>query len=738
MLKSGPAAVLLSNPELRTIALAVLEERGYGACAVDREGAIASIRAGNLALVEFGPGGVGHSEVLAAHQAGLLGLSSPILAAVDPADAAAAGAALAAGATMLVPVPFDRVALAMHLSVSESWAGQCTRFGRLLEQLPNRIMVFDADGRLAFVNRSGPTGPVDELMTASSVAELPRELRDAVEQAAARARETGEPSDQEVQASGVWFLLRVVPLAPGEPDSGFALVTMDITQHRRAEAELRASNASATALLDALPDMMFRLSAAGVYLDAHAERADMLAVPPDQIIGRSVRDIFGARSGARAEELIGRALSTGEVQRYEFRIDKPDGMREYEARMVAIASDEVVAIVRDVTETKLLQARLAVADRMAALGTLSAGVAHEINNPLTYILIGIESVLKELRRCGPGEPIGERFEVLTNRLDGAMEGARRVRRIVSDLRTFGQADEQEERLIDPRVVLDAAAAMVDSHIRYRARLVRDYQEVPQIIGNHDRLVQVFVNLLLNAAQSVDEREASRNVIRLGTRTDDDGRVAIEVEDSGEGIAVEDLGRIFDPFFTTKPVGEGTGLGLWVCHSIVTGHGGSISVHSRRGEGTTFRVLLPGASRVVESDVEKDVQELLALASGRILIIDDDTQVAHSLAILFEGCDITVLNSGHEAVKQLASGASYDWIFCDLMMPDLSGMDVYEQASQAGLGLESRFVFMTGGIFTPRARDFVARVPNPCLSKPFHPRQVVAALRQAGPARPRGR
>ncbi len=738
MLKSGPAAVLLSNPELRTIALAVLEERGYGACAVDRDGAIASIRAGNLALVEFGPEGVGHSEVLGAHQAGLFGLSNPILAAVDPADAVAGEAALAAGATMLVPVPFDRAALAMHLCVAESWAGKCTRFRRLLEQLPNRIMVFEAGGRLAFVNRAAPTGPADELMTASSVRELTSELRDAVEEAAARAIETGEPSDQEVQASGVCLLLRAVPLARGEPDAGFALVANDITQHRRTEAELRASSSKTTAVLEALPDIVFRLSADGVYLEVHAERADMLSMPRDQLLGRSVAELFGAEAGAKTQAVIDRALSSGEMQRIEYSMDTPLGSRVFEARIVGIGGGELIAIVRDVTETKLLQARLAVADRMAALGTLSAGVAHEINNPLTYILIGIESVLRELRRRGPSEPIGERLDVLTERLEGAMEGGRRVRRIVSDLRTFGRADEHEEGLIDPRVVLDAAAATVDSHIRYRARLVRDYQEVPQVIGNHDRLVQVFVNLLLNAAQAMDEREAGRNVIRLGTCTDDDGRVAIEVEDSGAGIAVEDLGHIFDPFFTTKTVGEGTGLGLWVCHSIVTGHGGSISVHSRQGEGTTFRVLLPGASRVVESDVENDVQELLALASGRILIIDDDAQVAHSLAILFEGCDITVLNSGRDALKQLASGGGYDWIFCDLMMPGLSGMDVYEQASQAGLGLESRFVFMTGGIFTPRARDFVARVPNPCLSKPFHPRQVVAALRGAGPAGPRGR
>ncbi len=737
MVKSRPAAVLLRDLELRTIALEVLADRGYRVSAVDRDGALVAVRAGNLAVLEFGPDGVEHSGLLAAHQARLLGLSHPILAAVDPHEVRACGAALAAGATMLVPIPFDHAALAAHITAAERWAEECTRFARMLEQLPSRIMLFDGGGRLVFVNRDQPNGPVDELLTGASLEELPRELRDAVESAAARARDSGAPSDREVQASGIWFLLRVVPLAPGEPAAGFALVAMDITEHRRVEMELRASNAKATALLDALPDMVFRLSADGVFVDVRAERADMLVAPRDQIVGRSVGEIFGAEKAEISEALIKKALATGEMQRVEYRLDFPNGKREYEARIVASGSDEVVAIVRDMTDAKLMQARLALADRLAALGTLSAGVAHEINNPLTYILIGIESVLKEIRRRGPDEPLGARLDVLVERLQGSMEGARRVRRIVSDLRTFGRADEERERLIDPRAVLDSAASMVDSAIRYRARLLRDYHEVPQILGNHDRLVQVFVNLLLNAAQAVGEGETSRNFIRIATRTDPEGRAVIEVTDSGEGIPVADLGQIFDPFFTTKPVGEGTGLGLWVCHSIVTGHGGSISVDSHRGEGTTFRVVLPAGVPLAEAEGDDD-DVLGSLPSGSILIIDDDEQVAHSLAILFEGSDITVLTSGHEAVRRLKAGARFDWIFCDLMMPDLSGMDVYEQAHHAGLGIESRFVFMTGGIFTPRARDFVARVPNPCLSKPFHPRQVVAALRVAAPAETRRR
>jgi signal transduction histidine kinase/ActR/RegA family two-component response regulator len=731
------AVVVLSDHRLRSIAMTALGERGYEVLSVAPDQALSSVRAADLALMELGDRGLRPSDLLVPREARLMSLGKPVLVVVDPAHGAEVGAALAAGATGLVAAPFDAARLHVHLAHAEAWAAECSSFQRVIEQLPNRIMVFDKDGRLVFVNVPEGRGALSELLAVAHVDQLSPALRDAVMETVSRSRESGAPCDHEVEVPGAWCRLRVVPLA----GDGFALVAMDITEHRRAEAELRASITKATALVDALPDMVFRISAEGVYLDFRAERVELLAVPPNQIIGRSLRELHGLELAENIQGAMKRALATGEMQRFEYQLETTIGTREFEARILASGSNEVVSIVRDMTETKLLQARLGLAERLAALGTLSAGVAHEINNPLTYILIGIESVLKELRRRRPDEPIGDRLNVLIERLHGAMEGARRVRRIVSDLRTFARADEEEERLIDPRVVLDAAAAMVDSHIRYRARLLRDYKEVPPILGNHDRLVQVFVNLLLNAAQAVHEGQARRNFIRLATRTDSEGRVVIEVEDSGEGIPSTDLGQIFDPFFTTKPIGEGTGLGLWVCHSIVTGHGGSITVDSGLGEGTTFRVVLPAASQPIESDGDRDEDDLLVPLHGRILIIDDDEQVAHSLAILFEGSDLTVVSSGREALDRLATGAEFDWIFCDLMMPDLSGMDVYEEVRRGGSGLERRFVFMTGGIFTPRARDFVAGVPNPCLSKPFHPRQVVAVLRQAapgmGPRRPPG-
>ncbi|HWM84511.1 MAG TPA: ATP-binding protein, partial [Kofleriaceae bacterium] len=522
---------------------------------------------------------------------------------------------------------------------------------------------------------------------------------------------------------------------------GVALVASDVTQQRRMEEEMRASVVKADALLDVLPDMMFRVKSDGVVLDFQPVWAEKLAAP-ERIVGRRVIDVLPPDIAAQTLEALALVLDSGRSQRFEFPLSTPTGEHEYEARLSSAGSDEVVAIVRDITEAKRLQAQLALADRLAALGTLAAGVAHEVNNPLTYVLIGIEAVVKELRRKRPDEPIGDRLPLMLERLQGAMEGARRVRHIVSELRSLARVDEQDQRPVDVCELLDSAASMVEGQLRHKARLIREYrQDLPSIQGRQDRLGQVFLNLLLNAAQAVQEGNPAENAVHIRADLDAIGRVVVEVEDSGQGIPERELNKIFDPLFTSKPVLLGTGFGLWVCHTIVASLGGELTARSRLGEGTVFRVALPAAplraERAESRPPERAEEDILPLELGRVLIIDDDLQVTASMAILFEGNEVQVVHSGQHGLARLLAGEEYDWIFCDLMMRDLSGMDLYEQVRRARPGLEQRFVFMTGGAFTARARDFVAHVKVPCLSKPFHPHQVLAALRGRPASSPPG-
>jgi PAS domain S-box-containing protein len=254
-----------------------------------------------------------------------------------------------------------------------------------------------------------------------------------------------------------------------------------------------------------------------------------------------------------------------------------------------------VSIVRDITERKQLQEKLSAADRMASLGTLAAGVAHEINNPLAFILSNMRFVRDELQELskGWGAEAREQLKELHEALDEALSGGDRVRDIVRDLRTFSRQDTGNRGPVNLHAVLDLCGNIAQGQLRHRAQWVKAYGEVPPVHASESRLTQLFLNLIINAAQAIPEGEdARRHEVRVTTRLQEEGWVLVEVQDTGSGIPPENLPRLFDPFFTTKPAGVGTGLGLSICHGIVLALGGRITVESEVGRGTTFRVFLP--------------------------------------------------------------------------------------------------------------------------------------------------
>jgi signal transduction histidine kinase len=236
-----------------------------------------------------------------------------------------------------------------------------------------------------------------------------------------------------------------------------------------------------------------------------------------------------------------------------------------------------------------MQERLVTADRLSSLGLLAAGVAHEINNPLAYVLGSIEIVRREIERPGPVS------DAAREALGRALEGVDRVRTIVRDLQTLSRADEHTVQDVDLRTAIDATLTLAESEISRRARIVRDYRDVPAARVNAARLGQVILNLVVNAVEAMPDGSRETNELVLRTRSDARGRAVIEVADNGEGIPADVVGRISDPFFTTKPNGHGTGLGPAICHQIVAEAGGEIAVESAPGQGSTFRVILPPAS-----------------------------------------------------------------------------------------------------------------------------------------------
>ena len=376
-------------------------------------------------------------------------------------------------------------------------------------------------------------------------------------------------------------------------------------------------------------------------------------------------------------------------------------------------------------ELRKASERLSISERMASAGMLAAGVAHEINNPLAVIMTNLDFV-RDLVAMG----LEGRREHLDASLGDAREAVERIRGIVRDVKLFSRPQDDERGAVDVRTVVESSIRMAWNEIRHRAQLVREFGAVPMVASHEARLGQVLLNLLVNAAQAIPEGHANQNEIRVVTKTAADGRVVIEVRDTGTGIPTELLARIFDPFFTTKPVGVGTGLGLSLCHRMVTDLGGEIAVESEVGKGSLFRVTLPLATRGPrQAPPPKAVAD--AAGRSRVIIVDDEVAFGRALErSLGRYHDVVTTTSGREALARIASGERFDAIISDLMMPEVTGMEIYDELFCIAPDQAAKMVFLTGGAFTDRARDFLASIPNPCVEKPFELANILEVIAAA--------
>ena len=382
------------------------------------------------------------------------------------------------------------------------------------------------------------------------------------------------------------------------------------------------------------------------------------------------------------------------------------------------------------TEKKKIQEQLLISERMASVGLLAAGVAHEINNPLAILVSNLELASQQLIELAASGPAAERLGELETPLRDAQEAAERVRLIVRDLKVFSKSRDAESRgAVDIRSVLESAIRMASNEIRHRARLTRDYADVPPVSGNESRLGQVFLNLIVNAAHAIPEGHADTNEIKIVVRREISSRVAIEIHDTGAGIPADVLPHIFDAFFTTKGVTTGTGLGLAICRRIIVDHDGEISVQSEVGTGSIFRTLLPAANQDV-AETGMAPPEIVAGRRGRILTVDDEPMLCSVIErLLGADHDVTTATSAKQALGRLNSGERFDLILCDLMMPEMTGMDLHAALLQSAPDQAGKFVFMTGGAFTANAQAFLAKLPNESIEKPFKGAKLRDAVRR---------
>jgi PAS domain S-box-containing protein len=457
-------------------------------------------------------------------------------------------------------------------------------------------------------------------------------------------------------------------------------------------------------IIENIPDVIVIVRPDGQIRFANTRAASTLGVSPaSMLVERNLIELLVPEDRERCRLLLTqRQAVSADGGRSELRL-----FREGREPAVVEASllreidfDEersLLLVARDITEERQLRLRLQLASQLASVGTLAAGVAHEINNPLSFVSAAISFVQESVSSLTL-QPTPELWGEVNQSLAEALEGAHRIRDIVRDLKTFSHSAPEVGQRADLRAAAEWALKVTAHQLRHRCTVHPRLGTVPAVVGNEARFGQVLVNLLMNAVQAFPEERTAENQLRVATFTDERGKAVVEVEDNGRGIPPQYLARIFEPFFTTKAVGQGTGLGLAISHAIVAEAGGEMQVRSKLSEGTCFRVVFPAAGLTAVRKKASSVPTPVPLAL-RVLVVDDEPSVGKALRrMLGRHHHVEATTEAREALERLRQGERFDVILCDLMMPQV--------------------IFMTGGIFTDAAKAFIAQVPNTTVDKPF--------------------
>jgi len=489
----------------------------------------------------------------------------------------------------------------------------------------------------------------------------------------------------------------------------------DVTDERASAAErdriareLRLSEERCRAILRSVPVVQWATDREGVFTLSEGRGLAALGLEPGQVVGRTLSDVYGGHPGIVADHL--RAQS-GE----SFTAINDFGAVVFEShwgplRDASGAVIGVTGIALDVTARRAAEAaqresdgRLHAVERLAAMGQAAAGLAHEVNNPLTYVLANLDSALERI-----AEP------TVHGQLLEARTGAERIREIVRDLSVFARARPALEGVADVAGVVQSAVAFTRNELRHRARVTVQVATARHVAMSEGRLAQALVNLLSNAAHALPEGQAAAHTVKV-VAWDAADEVVLEVTDTGTGMPPEVMARVFEPFFTTRVECGGMGMGLALTRAFVEQAGGTIEVESEPLRGATFRITLPAVSppaRPARQAAQRPI------GRARVLIIDDDPLVGKAIARLLRGHETVVATSAASAIETLRGGEVFDALFCDLMMPEMTGMDLYQLLLAERPEVAARVIFLTGGAFTLRAQLFVEDTRSIVLTKPI--------------------
>ncbi|OLC10569.1 MAG: hypothetical protein AUH41_02750 [Gemmatimonadetes bacterium 13_1_40CM_66_11] len=508
---------------------------------------------------------------------------------------------------------------------------------------------------------------------------------------------------------------------------GTVATLRDITEPKRAHDTLARSEARYRHLVESASDAIVTLDANGRFTTVNHAAENISGYKREELVGQWFAPMLPDDDLPKALGHFQQALS-GETGLFESQFYRKDG----EVRTISITystpqkDEEVLCLIRDVTDQKMLQEQLIQSEKMSAIGQLVSGVAHELNNPLAGISAFAQLLLAEKRF-----PPDQRTAAET-----IYSEARRASRIVQNLLTFARQHKAEKGPTAINQVLDDTLELRGYELRVRGIDVRrEYDEsIPETMADAHQLQQVFLNLITNAEQAMEQRDGHHHRLTVRTRRNGDA-IRIEIEDTGGGIPANLIERVFNPFFTTKPTGSGTGLGLSISLGIVREHEGKIWAENSAQAGARFIVEIP----VTEARMSGEHAAIAHVQSVgndslRVLVVDDEASVRVSLQryLSNKGHQVETTASGEDALVRL-KGAKYDAVILDMRMPDLSGEQIYERLRSNDPSHAERVIFTTGDLVNEQMRRFLDGTGRPCVAKPFE----FASFDQALPAaRPR--
>ena len=603
----------------------------------------------------------------------------------------------------------------------------------IVAALADAVVVTGLDRKVLTANRSAaelfgrrladlPGTAIDDLVAAAERQHVAEREQRAVAGAQQRYETTVVRADGEERNVAV----STTPLVLDGDLVGTVATLRDITEEKGAQDALARSEARYRNLFESASDAIVTLDANGRFTTFNHAAENISGYPRQELVGQWFAPLLPDDELPKALMHFQKALA-GETGLFETTFIRKDG--EYRTIQVTYSTpqkdEEVLCVIRDVTDQKMLQEQLIQSEKMSAIGQLVSGVAHELNNPLAGISAFAQLLLTE-KRFPPDQRTAAEM---------IYAEARRASRIVQNLLTFARQHKPERTPTGVNQVLDDTLELRGYELRVRGiEVTRDYDEqIPETMADAHQLQQVFLNLVTNAEQAMEKspRESQRLIVRT-RRTG--AVIRIEVEDTGPGIPPNLLERIFNPFFTTKPTGSGTGLGLSISLGIVREHEGRIWAENAPQGGARFIVEVPIVTRRASSEA----QAMLPLPPQgdrlQILVVDDEASVRVSLQryLAGRGHEVETTSSGREALGRLREG-KFDAVIVDMRMPDISGEELYRDLRTTDPDHADRIIFTTGQLVDDEVRTFLASTGRPCVPKPFE----FAAFDQALPAARRG-